>query len=68
MGGTILAGALALPIAAMVETAARKVSQMLVCLRYRVRLQPMATIKLNHLADGLLLSFYSGHYGLCQEV
>ena len=68
MGGTILAGGLALPIAAMVETAARKVSQALVCLRYRVSLQTMATIKPGHLADVLLLSFYSGHYGLCQEV
>lgn len=68
MGGTIFAGGLVLPVAAMVEAAACKVSQVLVFLRHRVRLQTMTAIKLNHLADGLLLSFYSGHYELCQVV
>jgi hypothetical protein len=63
VGRVVLASSLVLTILAMVETATGILCQMLILFRQRILLEMMTAIKLNHLADGLLLAFYFIHSG-----
>ena len=66
MGGAVFAGGLLLAILAMVETATSKLYQTLILIRHCALFKMMTAIKLNHLADGLLLSFNLAHIG-CED-
>lgn len=61
LSGTFFASSLILPIFAMIYTATSKLCQMLMFFWDSVLVQPMTAIKLYHLSDSLLLSFYSAH-------